>query len=45
MLMIVSEGKRLSEKEVTRRGYMKYAAAGIVVVAGGAAGAYYATRP
>ena len=32
-------------EKVTRRGYMKYAAAGIVVVAGGAAGAYYATLP
>ncbi len=34
----------LTEK-VDRRNYLKYAAAGIVVVAGGAAGAYYATRP
>jgi len=36
--------KNLGEK-VDRRNYLKYAAAGIVVVAGGAAGAYYATRP
>ena len=35
----------MTEDKVTRRGYVKYAAAGIVVVAGGAAGAYYATRP
>jgi len=34
----------MSEK-VTRRGYVKYAAAGVVVVAGAAAGAYYATKP
>jgi ABC-type transport system substrate-binding protein len=33
------------EKKIDRRGYMKYAAAGIVVVAGAGAGAYYATRP
>jgi len=32
-------------EKVDRRGYMKYAGAAIVVVAGGAAGAYYATRP
>jgi len=35
----------LSEKTVSRRGYVKYAGAGIVIVAGAAAGAYYATRP
>lgn len=34
----------MSEKKVSRRGYVKYAAAGVVVVAGAAAGAYYATR-
>ncbi len=33
------------EKKVSRRGYVKYAGAGIVVVAGAAAGAYYATKP
>jgi peptide/nickel transport system substrate-binding protein len=33
------------EKKIDRRGYMKYASAGIVVVAGAGAGAYYATRP
>ena len=33
------------EKKIDRRGYMKYAAAGIVVVAGAGAGVYYATRP
>ncbi len=33
------------EKEVTRRNYIKYAGAGIVVVAGAAAGAYYSIRP
>jgi len=33
------------KKDVTRRGYLKYAGAGIVVVAGAAAGAYYATSP
>jgi peptide/nickel transport system substrate-binding protein len=33
------------EKKIDRRGYMKYAAAGIVIVAGAGAGAYYATRP
>jgi ABC-type glycerol-3-phosphate transport system substrate-binding protein len=32
-------------EKVDRRNYLKYAAAGIVVVAGGAAGVYYATRP
>jgi basic membrane lipoprotein Med (substrate-binding protein (PBP1-ABC) superfamily) len=35
----------MTEKKVDRRGYMKYAGAAIVVVAGGAAGAYYASRP
>jgi multiple sugar transport system substrate-binding protein len=35
----------LSDEKVSRRGYMKYAGAGIVIVAGAAAGAYYATRP
>lgn len=34
----------MSEK-VSRRRYMKYAAAGAVVVAGAAAGAYYLTKP
>jgi len=33
------------ERKVSRRGYVKYAAAGVVVVAGAAAGAYYFTRP
>ena len=34
------------EEKVSRRGYMKYAAAGVVVVAVAGAGAYYATsRP
>jgi multiple sugar transport system substrate-binding protein len=33
------------EKKVSRRGYVKYAGAGIVIVAGAAAGAYYASRP
>jgi ABC-type glycerol-3-phosphate transport system substrate-binding protein len=32
------------KKEVSRRGYLKYAGAGIVVVAGAAVGGYYATR-
>ncbi|MEM2910870.1 MAG: extracellular solute-binding protein [Nitrososphaerota archaeon] len=35
----------MSEEKVSRRGYVKYAAAGIVVVAAAAGGAYYATRP
>jgi ABC-type glycerol-3-phosphate transport system substrate-binding protein len=35
----------LTEDKVSRRGYLKYAGAGVVVVAGAAAGAYYATRP
>lgn len=30
---------------VSRRGYLKYAGAGVIVVAGAAAGAYYATTP
>lgn len=34
----------MSEK-VSRRSYTKYAAAGVVVIAVGAGGAYYATRP
>ena len=34
-----------TEDKVTRRGYVKYAGAGIIVVAGAAAGAYYASRP
>ncbi|MEM2901765.1 MAG: hypothetical protein QXO32_03415 [Candidatus Bathyarchaeia archaeon] len=33
------------EEKVSRRGYVKYAAAGVVVVGVAAAGAYYATRP
>jgi multiple sugar transport system substrate-binding protein len=33
----------MSEKKVTRRGYTKYAAAGVVVVAVAGAGAYYMT--
>ena len=33
------------EKKVTRRNYVKYAGAGIVVVAGAAAGAYYMSQP
>ena len=34
------------EKKISRRGYLKYVGAGVVVVAGAAAaGAYYATRP
>jgi len=33
------------EKKVSRRGYVKYAGAGIVVVAVAGAGAYYATKP
>jgi multiple sugar transport system substrate-binding protein len=33
------------EEKVSRRGYVKYAGAGIVVVAVAGAGAYYATRP
>ena len=32
-------------EKVSRRNYVKYAGAGIVVVAGAAAGAYYATKP
>ena len=35
----------MGEEKVTRRGYVKYAAAGVVIVAGAAAGAYYSTRP
>lgn len=35
----------LSERKVDRRGYVKYAAAGVIVVAGAAVGAYYASRP
>jgi len=35
----------LTEEKVSRRNYMKYAGAGVVIVAGAAAGAYYATRP
>jgi ABC-type sugar transport system substrate-binding protein len=35
----------LSEKKVSRRGYLKYVAGGIVVVAATAAGTYYVTRP
>lgn len=35
----------MPNEKVTRRGYVKYAGAGIVIVAGAAAGAYYATRP
>ena len=35
----------MTEEKVSRRGYLKYAGAGVVVVAGAAAGAYYATRP
>jgi multiple sugar transport system substrate-binding protein len=33
------------EEKISRRSYAKYAAAGVVVIAGAAAGAYYATRP
>jgi len=35
----------MSEEKVSRRGYVKYAAAGVIVVAVAGAGAYYATRP
>jgi len=35
----------LTKEKVSRRGYLKYAGAGVVVVAGAAAGAYYATKP
>ena len=35
----------MPEEKISRRKYAKYAAAGIVVIAGAAAGAYYATRP
>jgi ABC-type sugar transport system substrate-binding protein len=35
----------MSEEKVSRRGYAKYAGAGIVVIAVAGAGAYYATRP
>lgn len=35
----------MSEEKVSRRGYIKYAGAGVVVVAVAAAGAYYATKP
>jgi len=35
----------MSKKDVSRRGYVKYAAAGVVVVGVAAAGGYYATRP
>ena len=34
----------MGEKDVSRRGYVKYAGAGVVVVAVAGAGAYYATR-
>jgi ribose transport system substrate-binding protein len=35
----------LTDEKVSRRGYMKYAGAGIVVVAVAGVGGYYATRP
>jgi ABC-type glycerol-3-phosphate transport system substrate-binding protein len=35
----------MSEEKVSRRGYAKYAAAGVVVIAVAGAGAYYASRP
>ncbi len=35
----------MTEDKVSRRGYVKYAAAGIVVVGGAAAGLYYASTP
>jgi len=35
----------MTQEKVGRRGYLKYAGAGIVVVAVAGAGAYYATRP
>jgi hypothetical protein len=35
----------MSQEKVSRRGYAKYAGAGIVVIAVAGAGAYYATRP
>jgi len=35
----------MSDEKVSRRNYVKYAGAAVVVVAGAAAGAYYATRP
>ncbi len=35
----------MTEKTVSRRGYVKYAAAGLVVVAGAAAGVYYSSKP
>ena len=35
----------MSEEKVSRRGYVKYAAGGIVVVGVAAAGAYYASKP
>ncbi|MEM2841608.1 MAG: extracellular solute-binding protein [Candidatus Bathyarchaeia archaeon] len=35
----------MGEEKVSRRGYVKYAATGVVIVAAAGAGAYYATRP
>jgi multiple sugar transport system substrate-binding protein len=39
------DSKMSDDRKVSRRGYVKYAGAGIVIVAGAAAGAYYATKP
>jgi len=36
---------KVSSEKVSRRGYLKYAGAGVVVVAVAAAGAYYSTKP
>jgi spermidine/putrescine-binding protein len=35
----------MTKEKVDRRGYVKYAAAGVIVIAGAAAGGYYASRP
>jgi multiple sugar transport system substrate-binding protein len=37
--------KKVEEKNISRRNYLKYAGAGVVVVAVAGAGAYYATQP
>ena len=37
--------EKKEERKVSRRSYVRYAAAGVVIVAGAAAGAYFATRP
>jgi ABC-type sugar transport system substrate-binding protein len=41
----LEESKKLADEKVTRRGYAKYAGAGIVVIAVVGVGGYYATRP